>query len=110
MTIGCGKKALGPSIDPVTRIPGLRGMALETLMEEYDEPAQSAIFTMNRGLDRFRMRLLYYYPRSDPRNRFVRIKELWWKDGVYNITVWFHQVDGDWIVLDSCRWHENTIF
>jgi hypothetical protein len=43
-------------------------------------------------------------------NANVMIEESSWNDGDYWITLWFHQVNGQWLVLDSCRWQKDVRF
>jgi hypothetical protein len=94
----------------VLKIPRLHGLHVEKVIEEFKTPSYSETYTMNEAVGEFRVELYNTYPLTDPKNHEVQIKELWWKDGNYNITVWFHQVNGKWVVLDTCRWHKDVQF
>ena len=65
---------------------------------------------MSLAVGEMRVGLLNTYPTTDPVNANVMIEESWWHDGDFWITLWFHQVDGSWVVLDSCRWHKDVQF
>jgi hypothetical protein len=58
----------------------------------------------------FRIELFNTYPRNDPKTAQVKIKELQWHYPRYSIAIWLHQVDGEWIVLDTCRWKKAIAF
>lgn len=65
---------------------------------------------MSEANSEFRIELRNTYPRSIPETLNVMIEELTWPDGDYSITLWLHLVDGQWVVLDSCRWHKDVRF
>ena len=33
-----------------------------------------------------------------------------WSDGEYHIALWFREFEGEWIVVESLRWHESIVF
>ncbi len=35
---------------------------------------------------------------------------IWWDDDGYWIALWLHQINGQWVVLDSCRWNKHVVF
>ena len=48
------------------------------------------------------------YPLTDSANASVEIQEWTWERDPCRLTVWFHQVDGAWEVLENVRWHRDT--
>lgn len=58
----------------------------------------------------FRVELYNIYPPGDPKAAQTRIKELRWHRARYHIAAWLHQVNGEWVVLDTCRWKEGIVF
>jgi hypothetical protein len=97
--------------DSVEKIPRLHGKSLDAVIADLKKPGQQLEYTMreNPGGE-FRVELCNTYAPSDPRAADARIKELQWHRPRYHIAVWFHQVDGEWVVLDTCRWKEGTVF
>jgi hypothetical protein len=114
--VGCSKpRQSKPSrqtatTDPVTSLPQfLRKSRLE-VESESGQPARTDRYPMSMAAGVMRQPLLKTYPPSDPANANVIIEESWWKDGDYWITLWFHQVGGRWVVLDTCRWRKDMQF
>ena len=65
---------------------------------------------MRAAANEFRVPLQNMYPLTNPANHDVQIQELRWDDGNDWITLWLHEVNGQWIVLDSRRWDKNVVF
>lgn len=106
MMLGCSSK----SPDWVTSLPQYHGQIRQTVESKLGTPTQTYKFPMSQALGEMRSPLLSTYPSSNPANANVMIEESWWKDGDYWITLWFHQVNGQWVVLESCRWHKDVQF
>ena len=66
-------------------------------------------FTIGDVAGEFRIELLNFYPKT-PANANVAIKELRWKLTGRNLILWFHEIGGEWIVLDGFIWKEGTAF
>jgi hypothetical protein len=94
----------------VEKIVSLHGQSLEAVVSELGEPTRAAEFPMSGCCDEFRIELWNAYSPKDPATANVRIKELIWTYAQYSIAVWFHQVDGQWIALDTCRWQKGIVF
>lgn len=94
----------------VTKVHDLHDKTMEEVIEELGEPKYSESYTVGEASGEFRVELYNTYPLSDSNNLKVPIQELWWEDGDYNLTLWFHQVKGVWVVLNSCRWHKDVEF
>ena len=99
-----------PMNDQISKMPELQGLSIDQALHQYGKPEKDYSFRMKEPLHEFRVELLNFYPQDQPENREVEIRELWWKDGDYHITVWFHQIQGQWKVLDTRRWHQDIDF
>ncbi|MGC9367338.1 MAG: hypothetical protein ACP5FK_09920 [bacterium] len=94
----------------LTKIFTLHGKTREEVIEELGEPKYSESYTVGEARGEFRVELYNTYPLTDSGNLDVPIQELWWEDGDYYITLWLHQVNGEWVVLNSYRWHKDLEF
>jgi hypothetical protein len=97
--------------DSVEKLPRLHGKSLDAAIAELGEPDRQDEYAMAECPgDEFRVELYNTYPPGDPKAAHVRIKELQWDRARYHIAIWLHQVDGEWRVLDTCRWKEGVVF
>ncbi len=115
MALGCAQAAkveqqATPSVDYVQERGEYLGRTLEAVLRGAGTPYLDQQFKMSQAYGEMRVELLNVYPLSDPKNATVEIKELWWKDGDYFLTLWFHQFNGEWIVLDTLYWHKDVTF
>ena len=85
-------------------------MTRAQVISKFGAPERDETFPMSDAVGEFRVELFNTYPPNKPANASVKIEEMWWKDGDYWITLWLHQKNGDWKVLDSCRWHKDVRF
>jgi hypothetical protein len=93
----------------VEKLPHLHGKPLEVVIASLGEPDQLD-YTMADSPDgEFRVELYNTYPPGDPKAAQARIKELQWHWARYHIAVWMHEVNGEWVVLDTCRWKEAAL-
>jgi hypothetical protein len=96
---------------PVEKLPHLHGKTLEAVIYCLGEPDLQLDYTMADSPDgEFRVELYNTYPPGDPKASQARIKELQWHRARYHVAVWLHQVNGEWVVLDTCRWIEGIAF
>jgi hypothetical protein len=95
---------------PVGKITALHGRTVAEVAAELGEPNQTYEFSVEDGVDEFRIELLNTYPPGQARSRGVRIREWQWKYREFSVAVWFHLVDGQWVVLDTCRWKKGIVF
>ena len=96
--------------DRVEKLPWLHGQTLSAVFAELGEPWQQFDYTMATSPGgEFRVGLYNTYPPND-QTADVKIKELQWHRKGYSVAVWLHQVKGEWIVLDTCRWKEGVVF
>lgn len=100
----------GDRSELVTKKPEYHGRQIDAIVSELGEPDRAATLQMNQGLDEFRAELRNTYPHDGPASASVVIKELWWRQGDYTLTIWFHQVNGEWVALDTCYWHDSIVF
>ncbi len=96
----------------VSSLPQYHGKSEQQIITRIGQPIREDQFgiPVQGQLDNFRGPLHNTYPPDRPANADVRIRELTWRDGAFYVTVWLHRVDGDWLVLDTCRWHEGVQF
>ena len=96
--------------DPVTELPHYIGQSRSSVVARLGDPDHIERFAMKDAAGEFRVGLQNTYPLTDAANAGVEIEELWWDDEQYWITLWFHKVDGEWVVLDTCRWRKDIVF
>ncbi|MCK5218406.1 hypothetical protein KAR10_02715 [bacterium] len=101
---------LSLSSETTTKMNDLHGFNIIQAIEKLGFPEKGETFLMKEVVGEFRVELLNTYPVSKKENQNVKIKEVNWQDGKYNITLWFHQVNSKWIVLNSLRWPTGTDF
>jgi hypothetical protein len=94
----------------VDKIEALHGRTQEEVAADLSEPNQTYEFSVEEVRDEFRIELLNTYPPGHPRSRGVRIREWQWKHREFSLAVWFHMVEGRWVVLDTCRWKKGIAF
>jgi len=104
--LGCSRRTAAP----VTSLPQYHGQSRRAVESALGKPTRTDKYPMSQAVGEMRAPLFNAYPTSNPANANVPIEESWWKDGDYWITLWFHQVNGQWVVLDSCRWHKDVRF
>jgi hypothetical protein len=97
--------------DPVERLGHLNGKQLRAVLAELGEPDRQLEYTMGESPGgEFRVELYNTYPPNDPKARQARIRELQWHRARYSIAVWLHQINGEWVILDTCRWQKGVEF
>jgi hypothetical protein len=94
----------------VTKLPNYHGQSRAQMVAMLGEPQRDATFPMSKANGEFRVELQNIYPLSNPANATVEIEAMTWRDGDYWITLWLHKISGQWVVLDSCRWHKDVQF
>ena len=94
----------------IEKVPALHGLTDVELYDRLGEPGYVDEVSLSNGLDEFRVELYNAYPPDDPGTQGVIIKEATWAYARYNITVWLHDVQGEWVVLDTCRWRKDVQF
>ena len=97
--------------DLVEKLPWLHGQPLAKVLAELGQPSRQLEYTMGKSPGgEFRVELYNTYSPNDPKTMDVQIKELQWHRSRYHIAVWMHLVNGEWLVLDTCRWREGIVF
>ena len=93
------------------KLPGYHGMTRERVLEELGKPHYREDLTVEQLEDEFHGELEYHLDSQityrDDQTAFVEWR---WRDGEYHIALWFRDVEGEWIVVDSLRWHESIRF
>ena len=92
------------------KLPAFHNQPQSAILFTLGPPARQNDFTMATAGGEFRIELQNTYPLRDSKNADIPIREFTWKDGDYWITLWLHQVNGQWVVLDSCRHHKDIVF
>ncbi len=92
------------------KIAALHGDHQDRVLAEIGKPNWTSEYPVDDAAGEFRIELRNTYPFRDPRNRDVRILEWQWDYPEFSFAVWFHRVDGRWIVLNTCRWSKGTKF
>ena len=96
---------------PVETLPDLHGKSLEAVIASLGEPDTTEEYKMADGaIGELRAPLYNTYPLDDPKAMRAQIKELQWHRARYHIAVWLHRVNGEWVVLDTCRWKAGVVF
>lgn len=96
--------------DRVRKLPAFHGQTRSQVFAKLGQPQRDDKFPISKAVGEFRIELQNIYPLSSPANATVEIQEMTWQEGDYWITLWLHQVNGEWVVLDSCRWHKDVSF
>lgn len=92
------------------KITALHGLIEEEVLLALGQPNQAGEFPIEKAVGEFRIELLNTYPPWHLRSWGVRIREWQWKYREFSIAVWFHRVNGRWVVLDTCRWKKGVVF
>jgi hypothetical protein len=96
---------------PVEKMPWLHGQSFEKVLAALGEPSRQIDYTMGTSPGgEFRVELFNTYPPGDPKTKNVQIKEMQWHRHRYHVAVWLHMVNGEWLVLDTCRWQKGVVF
>jgi hypothetical protein len=96
---------------PVEKLPRLHGQTLEAVIAQLGPPDRQLEYRLaDSPGGEFRVELYNTYPPDDPKAAQARIKELQWRRARYRVAVWLHEVDGGWVVLDTCRWQQGVEF
>jgi hypothetical protein len=95
----------------VEKLFDLHGKVRGFVVRKLGEPHEEFEYTMeNSPNGEFRVELYNTYPPNDPLARKARILEMQWHHRPYSIAVWMHMVNGEWAVLDTCRWQKGIVF
>jgi hypothetical protein len=96
---------------PVEKLPWSHGQPLAEVVAELGQPHRQLEYAMAESPDgEFRIELYNTYPPNDPVAQKARIRELQWHRTGYDVAVWLHRVNGEWVVLDTCRWQAGIQF
>jgi hypothetical protein len=97
--------------DYVEKLTHLHGKSLQAVIASLGKPDRELDYTMaDSPGGEFRIGLFNTYPPGDPKAAQARIRELQWHRARYHVAVWLHQVNGEWVVLNTCRWKEGIAF
>jgi hypothetical protein len=91
-------------------LPEFHGKSLAVTIEQFKRPTAETTFMLDRFVPEFRIELLNYYPEVVAGKAEVEIRECTWEIGNRRLTLWYHQVDDEWQVLDSLYYDANLAF
>ncbi len=109
LIVACSGCTSNSSLQP-NKLPTYQGQSRAKVVGKLGKPQSDVKFAMSEAVGEFRIELQNTYPLTNPANAGIQIEEMTWKDGDFWITLWLHQVNGQWLVLDSCRWHKSVRF
>ena len=95
---------------PVTDAPQYEGLSLATMLADEGPPVEQSEFFAPNAAGEMRVEIWNHYPPEDPASKHVLIKERWWDRGDAYLTVWFHEIDGEWVALDTLLWDKDIQF
>ena len=108
ITVVVGWSNLGH--DSVEKLPGLHGLAYADVLDELGADCQvQNLVVADCGVE-FRVEIFNTYDPRKPENTSVPIREVVWDRSGYSVAVWFHQVDSEWVALDTLRWVDGVQF
>ncbi|MCA9635535.1 MAG: hypothetical protein KC420_05810, partial [Myxococcales bacterium] len=93
----------------VDEVKRLEGVGEAALLAELGEPTRRREFTMAECCTEFQIELLNTYPPKSGHEAVV-IREWTWTYEGYALTAWLHEVEGEWRVLDTCRYSDDVEF
>lgn len=99
----------GPPVDDVDELKELEGKAEAAVVAQLGEPSNKRSFPMSECCTEFQIELYNTYP-PDGDHGEVQIHEWTWGYDGYALTVWFHERDGTWLALDTCRYSDDVEF
>jgi len=91
-------------------VSAVHGMTESDVVGSLGQPDDSRDFTMAECCHEFEIELYNTYPPVDGTHDDVEIHERHWKFDDHILTVWFHEVEGEWTALDAHLWHKDTEF
>jgi hypothetical protein len=104
-------KPPGPPPGPsgVDELHRLEGQPETAVLAEFGEPSRKREFPMRECCTEFAIELYNTYP-PDGGHGDVVIREWTWDYEGYDLTVWLHQREGAWEVLETCRYSDDVEF
>ncbi len=104
------RRTPGPPARGVDELRYLEGEREDEVREALGPPASESKFTMAQCCSEFEIELYNTYPPDDGKHAKVRIRQLDWDYEGYRVTLWLHQRDGEWVVLETSRYSDNVEF
>jgi hypothetical protein len=101
----------GPPAGPgdVDELHRLEGTSEADVLAEFGAPTSKREFRMADCCHEFEIELYNTYP-PDKGHDDVVIREWAWDYDGYALTVWLHEVDGNWKVLETSRYNDDVEF
>jgi hypothetical protein len=87
----------------------LEGQPEAALLAELGDPTSKREFSMGECCNEFEIELYNTYP-PDAGHERVRIRQWDWDYDGYTLTVWLHERDSAWQVLETSRYGDDVEF
>ena len=100
----------GCTHDPVETIKKYNGNTEQEMISILGKPDFTETIPLSECRDEMRFPIQEYFPVGQRNQPDIFVKELWWKDGNYNLTSWFKSTNDTWVVLESLRWQKDVLF
>ncbi len=82
----------------------------ESTIQQLGKPDAETSFRIGEIDGEFRVELYNTYPNDKGQNADVEIREATWRKGADNLTIWFHEVNGEWVEVHRLTWDKNAEF
>jgi hypothetical protein len=106
---GGGRPPGPPPAGQPDELHRLEGQDEAALLAEFGEPTSKREFSMSECCHEFEIELYNTYP-PDKGHENVRIRQWDWDYDGYKLTVWLHERDGKWQVLETSRYGDDVRF
>ena len=94
-----------------TTLSEYHGMTRNRVLAELGEPDDRFDLSLDQIKDEFHVELHNYLDSQVSHRAGETVFVEWrWNDGEYYIALWFCQIENEWTVVDSIRWHESVRF
>ncbi len=96
----------------VQDLPGWKGKTIQAMFEEFGKPTEEYVYTIgqaptkgwNHGI------IFSIYPKGEPENREVLIREYAWDQNEFKIRACCHLVEETWLVMGARKIHMGLRF
>ena len=86
------------------------GLTDEELILKYGKAYLDDIIPVEDMTDEFRRGVQFLVLNNHGANEKEGVREMWWKQGDYFLSVWMIDRGGEWKAIDAYRWHKDMNF
>ncbi len=90
-------------------IPELNEKSVDDVLGKLGKPESTYFTTADRVILMHDL-IHHFYPQDKPGNGKVEIMIMNWERFCFYIRIWFHKVDGEWVVLHTLKWRKGHEF